>query len=355
MPPTPLLARQLAPRAPEERLEIAAAYLREGYYRDGWALYEARREMASHPGHALPTDAPVWTGREDIAGRRLLLWHEQGLGDTIAMLRFVPIAAQRGARILLAVRPALRRLALGITDVERVVTAGEAFEEVDFHCPLMSLPHVLGVRLATLPAAAPYLTIPAGLEERWRDRLGAKQGLRAGLVCSGDPRNGHDPVRRVPALALRPLLACPGVEFHLLQNDVRPEDEACFAAAPNVRNHVAAFSDLADVAALAANMDVVVTVCTATAHLAGALGLRTSVMLSAEPYFLWMLWREDSPWYSTLRLFRQERLGDWGSVIDNVARDILNPTSGSHNLTRNNFNFAGEAGLSHEADQRETP
>jgi hypothetical protein len=316
---TPLLARQLAALAPEERLEIGASYLRQGCFRDGWALYEARRQMATHPEHALPTDAPAWTGRQDIAGRRLLLWHEQGHGDTIAMLRFVPMVAKRGARILLAIRPALRRLAERVPGVERVVTAGEAFEDVDYHCPLMSLPHVLGIRLATLPADVPYLTLPPGLTDQWRERLGVGTRRRIGLVCSGDPRNGHDPMRRVPAKALRPLLARRDVEFHLLQTDVRAEDAACFAAASNVRSHASEMADLADAAALAANMDLVVTVCTAMAHLAGALGLRTWVMLSAEPYFLWMLNREDSPWYPTLRLFRQQKPGEW--ALDNLARE----------------------------------
>ena len=321
MPATPLLVRQLASRAPRERLEIAAAYLRDGCYRDGWALYEARCEMATHPVHSLPTDAPAWTGREDIAGCSVLLWHEQGLGDTVAMLRFVPMLARRGARILLAVRPALRRLAEAVPGVERVITAGEAFEDVAFHCPLMSLPFALGVRLASLPATVPYLQIPPGLMEHWRGRLGLKQGLRVGLVCSGDPGNGHDPMRRVPASALEPLLACQGIEFHLLQIDLRPEDQAWFAVAPNVQSHAAALTDLADTAALAQNMDLVVTVCTAMAHLAGALALRTWVMLPAEPYFLWMLRRDTSPWYPTLRLFRQDTLGDWSGVVASIARE----------------------------------
>lgn len=316
---TPLLARQLSARTPEERLEIGATYLRQGCFRDGWALYEARRQMATHPEHTLPTDAPAWTGRQDVAGRRVLLWHEQGHGDTIAMLRFVPLVAQRGARILLAIRPALRRLAEHVQGVERVVTAGEAFEDVDYHCPLMSLPHVLGIRLATLPADVPYLTLPPGLKERWRERLGPGTRLRIGLVCSGDPRNGHDQMRRIPAEALGRLLDRRDVEFHVLQTDVRPEDAAYFAAASNVRSHAPDMADLADAAALATNMDVVVTVCTAMAHLAGAMGLRAWVMLSAEPYFLWMLNRQDSPWYPTLRLFRQQKLGEW--PIDDLARE----------------------------------
>lgn len=298
---------------------LAENCLAAGRYREGWALFEARREIGDYPEHALPMPAPPWQGWEPLAGRRILLWHEQGLGDMIQMLRFVPIVAQRGARILLAVQPPLKPLAAALPDVVQAITTGESFEQIDYHAPLMSLPHLLGVRLATVPASVPYLRIPPDRLEAWRIRLGPKSGPRIGIVCSGEQRNTQDAWRSAPAREFAPLLARPDAEFHLLQNEVRPADLDYLAARPNVRIHADALTDLCEAGALASQMDGIVTVCTAMAHLAGALGLPTWVLLSARAHWLWLTDRTDSPWYPTVRLLRQQTAHDWGAVMTQAA------------------------------------
>jgi ADP-heptose:LPS heptosyltransferase len=312
-------ARAVSAQPPQERLAMAEHYLRAGCFRDGWALYEARREIADYPEHTLPTPAPAWRGVEDLAGRGILLWPEQGLGDMIQMLRFVPLIARRGARVTLAVQPELKRLAASLPGVESVIAAGDTFTDVDYQCPLLSLPHLLRIRMATIPAAVPYLRVPAGLAEAWSGRLGPKSRPRVGIVCSGNPANSLDRWRSIPAREFAPLLALRGVEFHLLQTDIRAGDRDCLAGAPNLRTHADALTDLAETAALAMNMDLIVTVCTVSAHLAGALGLPAWVMISREAYCLWHTGRTDSPWYPTIRLFRQSQPDEWHTIMENAA------------------------------------
>lgn len=311
--------RAVSRQPPRQRLALAEHYLRAGCFRDGWALHEARREITDYPEHTLPTPAPAWTGVEDLAGRRILLWPEQGLGDTIVMLRFVPLIARRGAHVILAVQPELKRLAASLSGVESVIAAGDTFTDVDYQSPLMSLPHLLRIRIATIPAAAPYLRAPAGLAEAWGARLGPKTRARVGVVCSGNPANSLDRQRSIPAREFAPLLALLDAEFHLLQTDIRDGDLGYLAGLPNLRIHAAALTDLAETAALGMHMDLIVTVCTVSAHLAGALALPAWVMIAAEAYFLWHTGRSDSPWYPTIRLFRQSQPGEWHSVIQDVA------------------------------------
>ena len=240
----------------------------------------------------------------------------------IQMLRFVPLVSRRGARVVLAVQPGLKRLAMSLPGVAEVVTSGDVFGPVDCHCPLFSLPHLLRIRLATLPATFPYLGVPAPLIAAWRERLGPRRGPRVGIVWSGSPANSHDRRRSIPASELAPLLSSPGVEFHLLQNDLRPEDRHLLSALPNLRTHDDGLTDLAEAAALATNMDLVITVCTAMAHLAGALALPAWVLVSASASWVWLTERTDSPWYPTLRVFRQAELGRWRPVVEQVAHAL---------------------------------
>ena len=308
--------------SPLDRLNQAEEYLREGYFADGWALYEARWEIPTFPGNALPTQAPLWHGVEALDGRRILLWHEQGLGDMIQMLRFAPLVARRGGRVILAVQRELKRLAASVSGMEAVITSDDACEEVDYQCPLLSLPHMLRVRLATLPAPVPYLSVPTASIDAWHGQLGPSAKLRVGLMYRGNPANQGDQYRSIPVALLRGLLEVPNVEFHLLQDSVQPDDARFLSSWPNVRAHWSALSDLAETAALAHNMDLIITVCTSIAHLAGALALPTWVLLSNHAYCLWMVGRSDSPWYPTARLFRQSEAGGWAPLIDSIAAQL---------------------------------
>jgi hypothetical protein len=263
--------------------------------------------------------APAWQGVEDLAGRRILLWPEQGLGDMIQMLRFVPLVALRGAQIILAVQPELKRLATSVPGVESVIAPGDTFADVDYQCPLLSLPYLLRTRITTIPAAVPFLRAPEGLTEAWRTTLGPKSHPRVGIVCSGNPANPRDRWRSIPGREFAPMFALRDAEFHLLQTDIRTSDRDCLAGAPNLRTHAAALTDLAETAALAMNMDLIVTVCTVSAHLAGAFGLPTWVVISREAYCLWHTARSDSPWYPTIRLFRQSQCHEWQAVMEIVT------------------------------------
>ena len=304
------------------RASWGAHYLRAGFMLDGWELYEARLETEGDRSQFLPTDAPRWDGAVDLASKRILLWHEQGFGDMILMLRFVPRLAQMGAIVVLALPDALCRLAASLTGATEIIGVGDAYEDVDYQASLLSLPHLLRVRLATVPARTPYLSPPDSTRAFWRQRLGPRVRPRIGLTCSGRASDSRDARRSIPLAEFAPLLATPGADFHLLQNHIRPTDLPALAELPMLRPHCDALTDFAEVAGLAMEMDLIVSVCTVGAHLAGALGRSTWVALSTGAYCLWMEERADSPWYPSARLFRQSEPNDWRPVIARMAAEL---------------------------------
>lgn len=316
------IRRMHAHRDAEARGRIGMEYLRQGFHSDGWALYESRLDMDGHPAQSLPTDAPLWDGRTPFSKDGLLLWHEQGLGDTILLLRYVPWVRRMGGRIVLAVEAPLRRLAASIAAGTELICTGDVFEDVAVQLPLFSLPHRRRTRVATIPGQTPYLAAPADALTEWRSRLGPKSLPRIGLICSGSPINEQDQHRSIPLGLFAPLLRTPGVEFHFLQNHLRESDQAAHQAMPGLRLHCDAIGDLADVAALASEMDLVISVCTAGAHVAGALGVPTWIPLQRFAYHIWLTDREDSPWYPSVRLFRQTTLDEWEPVIERLRIEI---------------------------------
>ena len=313
-----LIARALADVSPYDQWRAAFRYLRAGLMMDGWALHEARRNIHDHPANFLPTDAPAWDGAAGLKGKRILLWHEQGLGDSILLFRFVPHLIRLGARVILAVQPPLARLAAQIPGIAGTVTDGETFEDPDFHAPLFSLPYLLGVRLGNLPSTVPYLSLPPGVVATWHDRLGPRIRPRIGLIVSGNPAYRTDAARRVPLDATAPLLAMPGYEFHLLQNHLRPDDADALVRYPVLHTHFPDLTDVAEVGGLATQMDLILSSCTMGAHLAGALALPVWLMLGSASFHIWLQDRTDSPWYPTARLFRQDATGTWPPVIDRI-------------------------------------
>jgi hypothetical protein len=315
------LPESLAAGSPQQRVALAENLLRSGFLRDGWALFESRWDIPGYELGKVPCPAPRWRG-EDLGGRRILVWHEQGLSDTLQMLRFIPELARRGAHVVLAVQTTLKPLAASVTGVGELIVAGDAFTDVDYHCSLLSLPHLLHVRLATIPGAAPYLTATADRVEAWRLRLGPASGFRVGVASTGNPVNPRDSERSIPATVLEPLLRMPGIEFHSLQNHIRPADEPVLSALPNLRMHIGDLTDLGETAALAVNLDLVVTAGTSIAHLAGALAMPAMVLLPTPSHSFWMMDRADSPWYPTMRLIRQSTPAQWQPVIAEVARSL---------------------------------
>ncbi len=311
-------ARAMMPDDPSAMLESAFLHLHLGDFARGWAEYEARW----HTGLAMPAAGPRFTGQEDVVGRVVLLHAEQGLGDTLQFCRYAPLVAARGAVVVLAVPQPLIRLMRGLPGVARVVDIA-AIPDFDLHCPLLSLPGVFQTRLETIPADCPYLAADPQAAAAWRARLAPLPGLRVGLVWSGasrpDQPNAHRTNRRrsMPAAQLAPLRQVEGISLVSLQKGATDRP-------PGLPLHdwTAELGDFADTAALVAGLDLVISVDTSVAHLAGALGIPVWLMNRFDTCWRWLHDRTDSPWYPTARLFTQTRPGDWDGVVAEVVQAL---------------------------------
>jgi tetratricopeptide (TPR) repeat protein len=300
-----------------------------GRFEEGWPLYEWRKRKAT-PIAARVCPQPLWLGGENLAGKTILLYEEQGLGDTIQFCRYAPVVAGLGAKVILEVPPQLTALLAGISRGVQVVESGAALPAFDFQCPLLSLPLALKTGVSSIPADIPYLAADPAKSHVWKERLGEKTRRRVGLVWSGGIRP-NQPVsvnrRRNIPLARLAALAHPGVEFHSLQKGQPGEAELAELKrgnwdGPDIADHSRALSDFSDTAALMDNLDLIITVDTAAAHLAGALGRPVWILNRFDTCWRWFLDRTDSPWYPTASLYRQETDGDWDSVVRRVAADL---------------------------------
>jgi Tfp pilus assembly protein PilF len=312
-------------RAP---FNLATALLREGAYEDGWRLYEHRWRGQTIP----PLPGRHWLGAEPVDGKTLLLHSEQGLGDTLMMLRYVPRLARRGARVLLSVQPSLERLAARVEGVAAVIPQGQPLPPFDLHIPMMSLPLAFATAWDTIPGE-PYLTAPPEDVARWSERLGPPKDSgnrpRIGLCWSGAAAHADDRWRSLPLDVLRPLASL-GADLYAVQIDVREPDRAA-AHAMGLTLLGPELTDYASTAGLVETLDLVVTVDTSLAHLAGGLGRKGLLLLAAVPDYRWGWEGDRSPWYPSLELFRQERIGDWSGVAEAVtaAANRLIATLGS--------------------------
>jgi tetratricopeptide (TPR) repeat protein len=315
-------------RAQALRPEFAAALcnegvarLRQGDFARGWKLFEWRHQALGARRLVRDYRQPLWLGAEPLAGRTLLIHHEQGLGDTLQMLRYIPELAARGARVLIEVPAALTELARSMAGEPQVVTEGEPPPVFDLQCPMMSLPLACGTTLDTIPARIPYLAATADARAAWAARLGTATGRRIGLAWSGSPGHQNDRQRSIPLALVAPLLKLPG-EFHSLQREYREADRTLLPEL-SLYDWSAQLTTLAETAGLISQLDLVITVDTAVAHLAGALGKPVWVLLPAAADYRWLIGRTDSPWYPTLRLFRQQQYGNWTPVLDDVTTALL--------------------------------
>lgn len=307
-------ARAVDPKYPEAQWNHALLELLEGNYAAGWREYETRyqkREIA-------PRDfmKPRWRG-EPLHGERILLHAEQGLGDTIQFLRYVPLVAAAGGSVVLDVPLAALRLASTVPGVTELIATGDALPSFDWHCPLMSLPLAFSTTGDTIPQEVPYLRVPEEARKVGEAVERKKDCLHVGLVWSGNPKHSEDQFRSLRVEQLAPLLDRSGVCFFSLQ--VGP---AAAQVSKEVVDLQVAIHDLADTAALIAALDLVITVDTAVAHLAGALGKPVWMLVPFAPDWRWLMDRRDSAWYPTMRLFRQPRLRDWESVIEQVCSEL---------------------------------
>jgi tetratricopeptide (TPR) repeat protein len=310
----------LQPEYPEARYIDGICRLLRGDFEPGWHGYEWRRKIRQGEGMRAFTQAP-WRGRDDLAGKAILLYAEQGHGDTIQFCRYAKHVADRGARVLLEVQPALKSLLARLAGPVQTLAAGEPLPSFDFHCPLMSLPLAFGTTLQTIPADVPYLAPSQAGVQAWQARLGRTNSLRVGLAWSGRSAHKNDYNRSIHLAALDPILST-GASFVSVQKEARAHDQDTLASNPQIRHFGDQLHDYDDTAALIDSLDLVITVDTSVAHLAGALGKPVWILLPYNPDWRWMLEREDSPWYPTARLFRQPQIGDWDSVIRRVAETL---------------------------------
>jgi len=323
------------PACAEAHFNLSRALLTAGQFREGWAEHEWRWHCQEFGQRLL--QGLEWRG-EDVRGRTLLLYAEQGIGDSLQFARYVPLLRERGARTLLACPRSLLRL-FSHSDVADVVIEFEALAqksgpdiereyEPNFCAALMSLPHLFRTTLETVPAHVPYIAAPASLVEEGTRRLPAGGTLRVGLVWAANPSNSTYRQRSMPLDCLMRLSAVPGVSLFSLQKEQPPEDVARWASAGAIVDLGPRLDDFADTAAAIAELDLVVSVDTAVAHLAGAMGRPVWTMLPFAADFRWLLDRDDTPWYPTMRLFRQTAPADWDGVVDRLATDLraLGPT-----------------------------
>jgi tetratricopeptide (TPR) repeat protein len=301
---------------------LALVQLLTGNFEAGWAGREARWKIPAFSRGYPKLSRPTWLGVEPVAGNTILVCAEEGFGDSIQFVRYVPMLAARGARVILVVQDALCSLVAEMEGVAQCLPkSAPALPDCDFHCPMSSLPLAFGTRLETIPAKTSYLRAAAERARAWQQRLGAHDRLRVGLVWAGNPKHSNDRNRSLQTGLLAPILdldAC----FVSLQKDPRPEDRPILGERPEIVDFTADLTDFAETAALISCLDLVITVDTSVAHLAGALGCATWILLPFTPDYRWLLDRDDSPWYPTVRLFRQAEAGDYRSVIDRVRAEL---------------------------------
>lgn len=339
-------ALALSPTAAETHWNRALCLLQRGELAAGFAEYEWRWQRKRIAPSRRAFDAPLWLGDAPLAGKTILLHAEQGLGDTLQFCRYAARVAALGARVLLEVQPELTRLLAGLKGVAELVTAGETLPVFDYHSPLLSLPLALRTTIDTIPAATPYLFADPQTSAGWHARIAEavpRHALKVGLVWAGGSRphvpelRKNDARRSLTFDRFAPIIEVPGVQFFSLQKGGQAEQQLGamrehHEASRRIIDWTAQLTDFADTAALVDNLDLVISVDTSTAHLAGAMNKPVWILNRLDTCWRWMLEREDSPWYPSARLFRQPALGDWDSVIEGVTR-ALTALASAHGST----------------------
>jgi Flp pilus assembly protein TadD len=314
---------RLKPEYPEAHVNLAFVYLATGQFEPGWREYEWRWKSKALPPRPFPQ--PRWDG-SPLGGRTILLHAEQGLGDTIQFVRYAPMVKERGGRVIVETQDVLIPLLSGCPGIDQLVAQGGPLPAFDCHAPLMSLPGIFGTTLANIPARIPYLACDQERRQRWQPRLRAEPGFRIGIAWHGGPKYAGNRRRSFALAHFAHLARVPGVRLFSLQKGLgREQLEALNGQFPvidlgaEVDETGGAFMDTA---AVLQDLDLVVTVDSSLAHVAGALGVPVWVALGMGPDFRWLLGREDSPWYPTMRLFRQTGWGDWDDLFRRIAREV---------------------------------
>ncbi|SOE70961.1 Tetratricopeptide (TPR) repeat [Burkholderia sp. OK233] len=329
------------PTAAETHWNQSLCLLQLGQLETGWKEYEWRWERSRIKAGRRTFAQPLWLGDFSIDGKTILLHAEQGLGDTLQFCRYATMVSKLGAKVVLEVPGELMRLMSTLDGVDQLIETGQALPPFDCHCPLLSLPLAFRTDLTSIPSKTPYLFADPQATREWHERITAQaEGrLKVGLVWAGGNRphvaelRKNDARRSITFERLAPILDVPNVQFFSLQKGPSafqlPHDDSH----PNVIDYTEELDDFADTTALVANLDLVISVDTSTAHLAGALDKPVWILNRFDTCWRWMLERTDTPWYAQAKLFRQPALGDWDSVIRN-ARDALVTLAGRFAETR---------------------
>lgn len=312
-------AVELEPAAAQSRLNLGLLLLLAGNLEQGWPEYEWRVKCSD--ARPAIVDRPRWAG-ESLAGRTILLQSDQGLGDTLQFVRYAALLKQRGARVVVESRPQLASLLRSCPGVDAIAVPDAPVGNFDVWLPVLSLPGAFHTTIDTVPAAVPYLFPRDSLVDKWRGELAGDGRLKVGIAWQGNPRNKLDRYRSIPLTAFAPLIALDRLRLYSLQEGLGREQLAGATFAGKITDLGDRLGDFENTAAIMRNLDLIVTCDSAPAHLAGALGVPTWLLLPRVPDWRWMLERSDSPWYPSMRLFRQPRGGHWASVLATVAEAL---------------------------------
>ena len=332
-------ALTLSPEFAEAHWNESLCLLQLGRLAEGWQKYEWRWKRNRIKASQRVFEQPLWLGDFPIDGKTILLHAEQGLGDTLQFCRYAALVSGLGAKVILEVPSELIRLLTNLDGVTQLIEQGQPLPPFDCHCPLLSLPLAFKTELASIPGTTPYLFADTQASQRWAERIAhdaGSDGLKVGLVWAGGSRphvaelRKNDARRSITLDVLRPILEVPHVRFYSLQKGPAAQQLAQKMPEPaqQVVDYTEELTDFADTAALVASLDLVISVDTAVAHLAGALGKPVWILNRFDTCWRWMLERQDSPWYPSAQLFRQPVLGDWDSAIQS-ARAALATRAGS--------------------------
>jgi tetratricopeptide (TPR) repeat protein len=298
----------------------ASLLLSLGKYAEGWKEYEWRWRTEAFKSPAVRFPQPMWDG--DKLDAQVLMHGETGFGDMLQFVRYAPLVAQRCAGVILECQPQLKSLLAGLDGVTQLVAQGEPLPPFAAHIPLIRLPHVFGTTLEDIPWRGAYVHADSARIAEWRAALQPGAGLKVGLAWTGNPQNLGNPKRSITLAELAPLARVPGVRFYSLQKGAGAEQAVAASSSIRLVDLTGRIRDFSDTAALIELLDVVITIDTSIAHLAGALAVPTWVMLSHSPDWRYHLERSDNPWYPTMRLFRQPRASDWASVVEQVSKAL---------------------------------
>lgn len=304
------------------RFNLGLGLLMQGAYREGFAAYEARRQLPQIPKPPYPS-LPYWEG-ESISGRHVLLYPEQGFGDALQFVRFAQTLRARGAMVYVSLQDSLNRLADASLSGIKVLRRGDPMPPIDYQCALPSLPHRLDITLQELPGPMPYMRAPDEALQRWKPRIQALPGLKVGLIWAGSATFMNEKLRSPRMAPLLPLLAIPGISFVCLQQGDGRRDLEQWLPPPGVSwlDAAAEISDFADTAAVMSSLDLIISSDTGPAHLAGSLNVPLWLLLCHGPDWRWGFHGERSPWYPSARLFRQKKSGDWSLPVQQIAEAL---------------------------------